>query len=356
MLLHGLAQVCPDAPLNVLLDATAKGDKLLPEACRSSSIRWRWVPVDFPANCVRKNLLALPGILKRLSTTVFHSPDTYCFPRGGHRSIVTLHDVIPLTHRQYLGQSLKARHPWLWRQWLTAVTSRAQAVITVSDFSRQEIHRVLGTPLAKIHRIYNAVAEPPQNAIDAGVLPPSINPAEPFILYVGRHDPYKNLARMVLAFEQFLRTAPGPWNFVVMGSQDRRYPEPQQLAKKLGLTDRVKFVGYLPENLLDLLYRQAKVLMLPSLAEGFGLPVIEAMIRGTPVLTSQECALAEIAQNAAVLVDPASVESIANGLKTVLLDPQAAQKFSEAGRIRARNFTPERMASQHMDLYRSLMQ
>jgi hypothetical protein len=122
-------------PLNVLLDESADTDGLIPDLCRSSGVSWRWVKVGFPANSVAKNMLLLPRLLGRLSTAVFHTPDTYCLPRGPYRTIVALHDVIPLTHRQYLGGGLKARHAWLWRRWLAAVVSRADAVVTVSDWA-----------------------------------------------------------------------------------------------------------------------------------------------------------------------------------------------------------------------------
>jgi glycosyltransferase involved in cell wall biosynthesis len=354
VLLHGLAQVAPDLPLNVLVDGADGADALIPGLCRSPGVSWRWVKADFPVNSVAKNMLLLPRLLRRLSTGVFHTPDTYCLPRGPYRSVVTLHDVIPLTHRQYLG-GLKARHAWLWRRWLIATASRASAVVTVSDVSRQEIHRELGTDLSKIHRIYNGVVGPTLPEGQLLQLPPALGAIEPFLLYVGRHDPYKNLCGMILAFEKFLREAGGNWNFVIAGPPDARYQEPQNLAKRLGLESRVHFAGYVGDDVLDLLYRRARVLMLPSLMEGFGLPMIEAMIRGTPVLTSRNGATAEIAQGAAALVDPACVDSIVQGLKNVLLDPDNAMKLAQAGRIRASEFTPQRMAQQHLELYQSLM-
>jgi glycosyltransferase involved in cell wall biosynthesis len=268
---------------------------------------------------------------------------------------VTLHDVIPLTHRQYLTGGRKARHAWLWRRWLIATTSRAKMVVTVSDFSRQEIHRVLGMDFSKIRRIYNGVAQPPEPESPACELPPPLRALEPYLLYVGRHDPYKNLCGMILAFDKFLREAGGNWNFVIAGPADARYQEPQALAQRLGLRERVHFAGYVSEGVLDMLYRRARVLCLPSLMEGFGLPMIEAMIRGTPVLTSRQGATAEIAQQAAALVDPTCVDSIVGGLKSVLLDPDNAQRLAQAGRIRAGEFTPERMARQHLELYQSLL-
>jgi alpha-1,3-rhamnosyl/mannosyltransferase len=355
VLLRGLAQVAPDMPLNVLLDGAGDADGLIPDLCRSSRVSWRWVRVGFPVNSIAKNMLFLPRLLRSLSTAVFHTPDTYCLPRGPYRTIVTLHDVIPLTHRQYLTGGLKSRHAWLWRRWLIATASRAKMVVTVSDFSRQEIHRVLGMDLAKIHRIYNGVAQPPEAESPARELPPPLGALEPYLLYVGRHDPYKNLCGMILAFDKFLREAGGNWNFVIAGPADARYQEPQALAQRLGLRERVHFAGYVCEDMLDLLYRRARVLMLPSLMEGFGLPMVEAMIRGTPVLTSRQGATAEIAQEAATLVDPTSMDSIVAGLKSVLLDPDNARKLAQAGRIRASEFTPERMAQQHLELYRSLM-
>ena len=355
VLLHGLAQEAPDLPLNVLLDGASDADGLVSDLRQSAGVSWRWVKVGFPGNSIAKNMLLLPRLLRRLSTDVFHTPDTYCLPRGPYRTIVTLHDVIPLTHRQYLTGGLKARHAWLWRRWLIATASRAKAVVTVSDFSRQEIHRELGVDMAKIHRIYNGVAQPPGPQKQLRELPPPLGGLDPYILYVGRHDPYKNLCGMILAFDKFLHETGGNWNFIIAGPPDARYQEPQALTGRLGLDKRVHFAGYIPEDALDLLYRRARLLMLPTLMEGFGLPMIEAMIRGTPVLTSGQGATAEIAGDAAALVDPTSVDSIVAGLRSVLLDPDNARKLSEAGQIRAGKFTPQCMVRQHLELYNSLI-
>lgn len=311
-----------------------------------------------------RSQLALPGLLRRERIDVFHSPNYMipfaAFPRGRAgrtRAVVNIHDVIPLLFPHHAPRSLKSRLFFLYRGLMNEVARRADLIVTGTDASRADGLRMLPIPPERASRVItvpdgvSARFTPPP-----GGLLPRKDPADAATgrscLYVGRADPYKNLDGLIRAFAKARAALPFPLRLVIAGPRDDRYPEAPALARELGVADQVVWTGYLSDEELIRHYREADLLALPSRYEGFGLPVIEAMACGTPVLCSTASALREIAGGAAVLADPDDIDGLARGMGDLLLKPELARRLVQAGFARAAAFSWEQTAARTLDVYK----
>lgn len=167
-------------------------------------------------------------------------------------------------------------------------------------------------------------------------LPQRLDP--PYFLYLGRPDPYKNLRRTLTAFAEVAKG--NEWEFWIAGSPDPRYtPALQAQAGELGIGDRVKFLEYVPYAQLPTLLNGAIALVFPTLWEGFGIPVLEAMACGTPVITSNCSSLPEVTGDAGIVVDPYNCEEIAEAMKAIANDSDLRSRLSTLGLQRAAQFS-----------------
>lgn len=300
--------------------------------------------------------------LRRLGVELFHCPDVFV-PWGTKcRRVVTVHDVIPLVCRGLLHRSRKQKYLRLWRAWSKSQARAAAGVVTVSQYSAIDIQRQLGVAPHRIHVIHNAVApmdirianqnDPGHDALAA------LGIRGPFVLNVGRRDPYKNVDGLVRAFaalrERF-DDVPRNLQLVIVGESDPRYPAAEEEAKRLGLQHAVVFTGYTSEETLAALYRRAAVLAMPSLYEGFGLPAVEAMRAGTPVVAGAVASLPEVVGDAALLFDAHRADALVEAMHKVLVDTELAGILRERGIKRAEQFSVERVGDQHLELYRGLL-
>ena len=253
-----------------------------------------------------------------------------------------------------LHRAWKVRLSPLWDLWFSTQCASARAVITVSDFSKQELIECLHLPPAKVHRIYNGV-QPSKTALTEADVRSRFSLKGLIISYIGRHDPYKNIAGLIRAFGHLCTESASEMTLVIGGKIDPRYPEAQRLAASLGLERWVVFTDYLDDATRLALVRASNVFVFASRYEGFGLPPLEAMVEGIPVVASNAASLPEILGDAALLVAPDDVEGWARALHTILSNPASAQRLSKAGRKRAAQFTWEACAAAHLALYESLM-
>lgn len=304
-----------------------------------------------------KSQLLLPPRLIELKTDVYHAPNFMipirAFPRnhaGRVRCVVTIHDVIPLIFPDHAPRSKKSRMFAVYKWIMHEVGRRADRIITVSQSSRSDIIQQLHIP-APLHEnvvaIYNGVAQNYAPATrQAG--------KEKSILYVGRMDPYKNVTRVIEAFGLLVNRDKLFCSMTIIGPQDDRYPEARNRARELGLETHIRWLGYVPADDLRRHYQQADVLVLPSRYEGFGLPVLEAMGSGTPVICSNSSSLPEVAGDAAVLVDPDDTEAWREALFNVLSNPRLAEGLQRKGLAQARKFTWETAARETLKVYEAV--
>ena len=300
--------------------------------------------------------LILPALIGRLGLRVFHSPDSFGPLLAPCRGVITIHDIIGITCRKLLTGSVKSQWPSVWKAWLKVQCGKAKAVVTVSEYSAKDIVKILGAGRQKIHVIANAV--------------PQLNPGQEsgpndflskqsicgrIVLYVGRADPYKNLVRLIRAFDIVRKRCPEPIHLAMAGKKDSRYRQAQELSCRLGLDDSVHFLGYLNEAELIGCYEAASVFVLASLYEGSGLPALEAMSFGVPVVCSNRTALPEVLGEVALYVEPEDPQAIAQGILRVLGDPELARQLGAAGKVRAQTFSVQDVGRRHLELYESLL-
>lgn len=287
----------------------------------------------------------LPGLLRRLRADVFHSPNylvpVAAFPAGRPgriRCVATIHDLIPLRHPEYTPHARKTRFHAVYRELLRACAARIDLALAPSAATRRDLQDCLGMPP-------NRIRITPEAAAARFTPDPSVERRPGEILFVGRSDPYKNLAVLIEALALLRQAGVHGVRLRVLGETDPRYPEPARRAAALGLDDAVRWEGHVSGDALAAAYRRAAVLAMPSRMEGFGLPVLEAMACGTPVVCSNRGSLPEVAGEAALRVDPDDPERLAAALRRVLEDPGLAADLSGKGLRRAAQFDWARTAA-----------
>lgn len=304
--------------------------------------------------------ISFPAFLRRLGGTLCHIPLNrvpWFMPRP---YVVTVHDM---SRQLFAGTG--------WRNQLSLYRSRrglmrAARVIAVSGATRRNAENVLGIPHDHIRRIYNApdprFYETPSPEESAARDRERVTVLEryqvtyPFVLYAGNIRPQKNLPRLIEAFSVLRgELANHPryehLRLIVIGDEISQYPAVRRAAAQCHAGQSIRFLGYVPFETLRAFYESAELFAFPSLHEGFGLPPLEAMACGTPVVTSNVSSLPEVVGDAAITVSPDNVFEIARGLRDVLLDQDLRRQLVERGLLQARKFSWERTARQVLDTY-----
>ena len=300
---------------------------------------------------------AAARLLRERGVAVYHSTNFMvplpAFPRRkphAIRCLCNIHDLIPMVHPEFTPKALKTRFFPVYRALMHEIARRTDAVATGSESAKRDIVRLLGIPEGRIAVAPDGVA----GRYGPGGDKPSARGGPKTVLYVGRSDPYKNVPGLVAAFARLVREGGVDARLRIVGPPDARYPEADETARRLGVADRVERSGYLDDAGLVQAYRDADVLALLSRYEGFGLPVLEAMACGTPVVCSHAASLPEVAGAAARLVAPDDVAGAAAALKAILTDPAEAARLRAAGLAQAKKFTWRTAAEAVLRLYGEL--
>lgn len=294
--------------------------------------------------------VSLPRLVHRYRLDILHSPH-YTMPLACPcRTIVTFHDMTFFLFPEFHVRAKRFLFPFFIR----ASAYRANHLIAVSESTRQDAIRILDLPCEKISTILEGVDPEFRPICDESALksvrmryglPPH------FVLFVGLLEPRKNLPVLMQAYRQIASQIP-EHHLVIVGRKGWMYEEVLSLVESLSLRQQVHFTGYVAPQDLPYVYNLADVFVYPSIYEGFGLPVLEAMACGTPVITSNVSSMSEIAANAAELVSPADQTALANVLLRLLYSPDRRQQLSELGLQRAKSLPWERTARETLDLYR----
>jgi len=315
----------------------------------------------------RSEHFSFPMFLRSMHADLFHIPIAIVPLLMPKPYVVTVHDVSRLLYDSLAGW----RHD-LRRLRLKRGLMRAKKVIAVSDATRQDVETLLGVPLDHIQLIYNAPDPrffdhaPPSDARAGG--PDALAHEQrrileryqitaPYLLYAGTIRPQKNIPRLVEAFAVVrgeLENHPvyGDLRLVIIGDELSRYPAVRRAVVQSRMANSVRFLGFVPFDTLRVFYESAAAFVFPSLYEGFGLPPLEAMACGTPVVTSNVSSLPEVVGEAAMIVNPENVFDIARGIKEVLLDDELRRRLIESGLRQAQSFSWERTASEVLETYR----
>ncbi len=296
------------------------------------------------------DMIAMGRAVARHGLDLMYFPATYSFfpVWNAGKLVVTMHDTLPLKHPELVFPNRRGRLAWQLKE--TVAVRLADRIVTVSEASRRDIAAWSKLPHERIHVITEGpdrvfVPGNRNTASDAVLRRNGIAANSPFLLYVGGLSPHKNLLRLV---EAFARGATEDVKLVLVGDVHDVFhthvPEIREAIARNALSERVVLAGFVPDEDLVHLYRRAYALILPSLLEGFGLPAVEAMACGTPVISSRAGSLPEVIGPAGIFFDPADVDSIASAIRMFLAAPAYRNALARLAHERSTLFTWEESA------------
>jgi glycosyltransferase involved in cell wall biosynthesis len=303
---------------------------------------FEWVDEDAAGYSLREQF-ALSRQLEHIRPDLFHSPHYVLPARTPARVVVTIHDLIHLVHPEFLPHPLALPYA---RWMLARAVRRATRLLTVSEATANDLRKRLAVREGQITVAWNGVddrfraartSEEVRSELGALGLEPG------YFLFVGNPKPHKNLDRLLAAFERLDDPAA---RLVVVGARTPPTSDAGAKVRHLGRVDGARLPG---------LYRGALALVFPSLYEGFGLPVAEAMAAGLPVIASDTPAIAEIADDAAELVDPLDVEALAAAMRRLAADPERRKALAAAGLVRSDRFRWTETARRTLAVYDELL-
>ena len=307
---------------------------------------------------------------------VFHGPFDNVLPAVGCKKITTIHDVryfdiyprLQEVLPELANYSIDTNYFNWWKSWMEGMGKRvnlaackADHIITVSNYSRDSLINLLQVNKEKIHTIYNGVSPlfvPINDRKEIRRVTEKYGIDHDYLLFVGHIDPFKNILRMIDAYH-IIKNENGssaPCLVMISPTQERDwfYRVVKQKISQLSLAKDIQIINNVPDEDLPYFYNGATALLLPSLYEGFGLPAIEAMACGTPVIASNTCSLPEVVGDAALLVDPYSTNSIAAGIQRILSDGNLQEDLGIRGLERSRLFSWEKTARETLKLYQEV--
>lgn len=340
-LLRGLAELADENRYEVLTPS--------PERLRASVTlppRFEVIRV-WPGTSALRIPVAIPIASWRAASRVLHMT-TYITPlKAPCPMVVTIHDLSFLEYPRAF--SLRVRT--ILRTLVPGSIARAARVIAVSEFTKQDVIRRYGvapekitvTPLAPAPG-FSRMANPAQASLPAGV-------TEPYVLSVGNLEPRKNLDRLLEAFAVLVGERRFTGSLVLVGKDALRSDSLRRITRERGIESRVIFTGFVTQPELNALYNRAALFVYPSLYEGYGLPPIEAMACGCPVVASNVSVLPETTGGVAVLVDPRSTTEIANAMSAILHQPELARQLRERGLRHASSFSWTTTAARTLEVY-----
>jgi glycosyltransferase involved in cell wall biosynthesis len=322
---------------------------------------------DFPTYPV-PSLKLLPGVVgwgsavlaraaRALHLDVLHDPcgiAPFLAPRLGVFRVVTVHDAIPYVYpeaHQFLTR-------FVFRTLVPAARWTADAILTDSRSARRDLIRHVGFRPDRVHVTRLGVNLPSPSQIEAcrravTEVTERYGITTPYFLYVGALNPRKNVPRLLAAFEE-VRARHSQVKLVIVGPET--WAADETLARCRHMGDAVRLTGFVSDQTVHILYAGAAALVFPSLYEGFGLPPLEALAHGTPVITSNTSSLPEVVGEAGVLVDPYDVHAIARAMEQLLVDEKLAGSLRRAGRERALEFSWECTARETLHIYQRGME
>lgn len=370
-LLKRLASSRRIARLDVLM-----GDRLMPfpdaldyaedpdRLGRLKALKRRLVAVPRIGPALQSGILAvrqpIEGLRRRRAfreaddgrSMIYHATN-FIAPQHPGRLVVTIHDLSFMRYREmHPAQRLAWLEKGLWR-----TLAAADRIIVVSEFTRNELIALTGVERQRVEVVPLGAAPEFRPRVEAETESTRARQGlshRGYGLFVGNLEPRKNLGRLLDAWERLPGEIRGDFPLVVAGGKGWRDDRLMQRLEEAAARGTVRLTGFVPAAELPDLVASARFLAFPSLYEGFGIPVLEAMACGVPVLTSNRASLPEVAGDAALLVDPESVEAIAEGLARLLQDDDLARTLSERGLERASTFSWDRCASRTMEIYESV--
>ncbi len=340
----------------VLLGDAALIERFIPDAFQLKQVEVRSIP---------ERLLSIhdfwrtPRSLESLGIDIYHSPSYLCSPfTGSYAKILTVFDLIPFLFPDALSKSrLFWKIFYATRLPALIILRSANAIVTTSEHTKQDLVRMFNVPAGKIRVIeigldarFHINVSVPDDFWQRYRLPPK------FLLYVGRQDPYKGIAHLVRALALLPPDLRATYSIVIAGKTDLRYiGDVQKIVAELGLQERVRFLDYVPDADLPALYVAATLLVQPSLYEGFGLPPLEAMACGTPVIYADSSSLTEVVGKAGYAVQPGSAEALATAIREMVENDTVRADYRQRGLQHVRRYSWDIVTKDILNMYVPLL-
>ena len=287
---------------------------------------------------------------KKLDLDIIHSPEnaSLFINLKNKKKIITIHDIMPFYFPNMYDFITHHRYKLLFAYTLKT----SDKIIAVSYNTKKDLIKLFKIPENKIKVIYEAASEnfKPLKENDVNTVKQKYNLNYPFILYVGGLAPNKNVERLIKAYYK-LKKRRIKHKLVITGVKRYKYKSIFETIEKLNLQKDVIFTSYVPDEDLPALYNAADLFVYPSLYEGFGLPPLEAMACGTPVITSNTSSLPEVVGDAGIMINPYSVDELANKMYEVLTNDGLREELSKKGLERAKLFSWKKCAEEHLKVY-----
>jgi glycosyltransferase involved in cell wall biosynthesis len=292
--------------------------------------------------------LMMRSLLKELRVNLYHHPQ-FDLPMGVNvPKVITVHDLTYIFHPQFLAKRSRLKRFYIMQSLRYAV-AKADRIIVISKCTLNDLAKMFNVDEERVALIYNAVALPDDKMAKAQK---STAPTKNrFILYVGTRRPHKNIPGLIKALAILRQEKNCKVDLVIAGKPYSDYREPETTTENLKLKSHVHFLDFVPDEQLPALYHQAQAVALPSFYEGFGIPVLEAMAHGKPVIASNVSALPEIVGDAGLLVDPHNPEDIADKIHAVISNKKLAEQLSKKARKRAAEFSWQNIAESTLQVY-----
>lgn len=371
----GVAGGVEQGAKQIVLNATMEGHKILMvcKKIRLEQIKELFggehknltlVPVDIESHAISRQNADLDShffqdLAEKENADIIHFFYNWSFPSVKKvPCVLTLHDVIPYTFREAMGWF---RNVFIYKKAIRKACRLNDVVVTVSEYSKQDIANKVGVPLSKIRVVYNGLRTPAEKDPDLqSQLEQKFNLQNGFMLNIGGIHERKNIPRLIQAFAKVVSNEDYKGNLLITGSVSGA-PYQEKMRKichaevvAAGLEGQVVFTGFIPDDELDILLNQASMLIYPSLYEGFGIPILEAMHAGIPVITSNMTAMPEIAGDAGMLVDPLSFDDMAAAMSQLLKDDALRTDLISKGKNRVAGFSWEKNWNEYLALYQEL--
>ncbi len=347
----------------VFVDRPSLAHVSIPEGMETIAVDVREAPSKAASASGRRrvgDMLAMGRAVSKANLDLIYFPASYSFfpVWNAGKVVVTMHDTLALAHPEWVFPDGKGKLAWRAKEQAAALW--ADRIVTVSETARRDLLAWFRLPDDRVKvvsegpdAVFTPEAAGPTS--DAVLLSYDMIPDERYLLYVGGLSPHKNLLRLI---EAFAIANPSDTRLILVGDIGDVFhthvPELREAVARFDLNDRVHFTGFVPDDDLAYLYRRAYALVQPSLMEGFGLPPVEAMACGTPVLSSTAGSLPEVVGEAGVFFDPTDIEAMADALSGLLDHPSERDRLAKLALQRASRFTWKSAARSLLDCFEEL--
>lgn len=352
----------PRAYVLGLLDALAEIDReneyvvFYNDPCHLGRFPWARevvLPGKSPLARLWREHISLPSACRKERVDLLHCPKSAIPFMKPCPTVVTLHDLIPLTHPETETRAARL----YWRLQIPIAARRADFIATDSEHARREIIAMFGVPEDRIRVTplgYSPRMNAPTDPLRGAEVRRRLGLPERYILYVGTIQPRKNLMTLIEAYARLRQEGATECKLVITGRKGWLYDALFSRISALGLEEEIIFTGFVPDEELPDIYDGAALFVYISFFEGFGLPPLEAMIRGIPVVTSNTTSLPEVVGDAGITVPPGNLDAVVDGMRRLLTDADEAQRLGAAGRARAVRFSWESTARETLAIYRQV--